>query len=163
MRFLPVRNASAFLLYVLATGCGSVAALPPGDAGSAEDSRSRAPDVGSSIPDGGPSAPDAAPSTADSGRAAADGSSGEDATIATFRCGSASGPLCDTATQYCLLEYGGGPARSPECRSIPAACTGTPTCACTTPPTPDAGSADTVMCEDNDGEITVSEGCLPCQ
>jgi hypothetical protein len=25
------------------------------------------------------------------------------------------------------------------------------------------GFADTVMCTDNEGAVTVSEGCLPCQ
>jgi hypothetical protein len=163
MRFLAMRNASAFVLCIFGAGCGSLAALPERDAG-AEDSSPAAHDAGPSVHDSGSLSPDAGPSVDDSGPPAADGSTGSDGTIPTFRCGSSSGPLCDTATEYCLLKYGGGPAMLPACKPIPASCNGTPSCACATPSVPaDAGFADTVMCTDNDGAVTVSEGCLPCQ
>jgi hypothetical protein len=172
MRFLALRDASVFVFCILGTGCGSVAALPEGDAGSgagdsgspsAHDAGPSAHDSGSVAPDAGPPIPDAGPSVDDSGVPAVDGSTGSDGSVATFRCGGSSGPLCDTATEYCLLQYSGGPAMLPACKPIPAGCNGTPSCACASPSVPDAGSADTVMCMDDDGEITVSEGCLPCQ
>jgi hypothetical protein len=121
MRFLALRNASAFVLCIFGTACGSVAALPESDAGVG------AADSSPAVHDSGSSAHDAGPSVDDSGAPAVDGSTGSDgSTMPTFRCGSSSGPLCDTATEYCLLPYGGGPARGPVCKPIPAACKGTP-------------------------------------
>ncbi len=152
LRFPMPALALVSVVCAAAMGCGSLATLPPDDAGPAHDSALSAADSGVTFVD--------AASGRDGGTHPVDATTGSDTGVVTFRCGSqSSGPLCDTATEFCLLMYSGGPVMLPQCRPFLPDCDGSPSCACAmVPDTP-----DTVVCTDTDGAVTVSEGCLPCQ
>ncbi len=80
---------------------------------------------------------------------------GSDTDAGPFMCGGSNGSVitCDGRTQYCQVAIGGadGSTHPPACIDLPAACLSERTCACLN------GTTSGIPCDDNGGDITVTE------